>query len=169
MPRWRRLHQVCLPRPKAENTVQSIQGEGKMKTETREFLRRPMRLASLIQLKQSQLKELYYMLLPSGIRYDQDKVISTPEEKLAEIVAKMDEIEREIIELYRKKLTADQEVVDLIATLKKPDHINIMQMRYIERMSYKEIADATGFTEENVYKIHQSAGDKLDEIRKTLQ
>ena len=47
------------------------------------------------------LNELRACLLPGGIRYDLDKVNTSPKDKMSEIFARIDELERELQEEYR--------------------------------------------------------------------
>ena len=60
---------------------------------TYDYLMRIRKTEYAIKRKQLRCKELRSCLLPGGIRYDLDKVQTSPRDKLPEIMAKVDELE----------------------------------------------------------------------------
>lgn len=137
-----------------------------MKKETYNFLKQVSRIDADIDHIRNQIEELGLSLLPSGIRYDLDKVDNTPSDRLLETAAKIDELERQRVDLEQKKLKAVQEVAEVINTLERPEYKNIMSLRYIKRQPFEQIAKATGYSIDNIYKIHRKAGEWLDDNKK---
>lgn len=51
---------------------------------------------------ESQIRALEFSLLPSGIRYDQDKVQTSPEDQTSKVVTQIDRLERQADEMRQK-------------------------------------------------------------------
>ena len=64
--------------------------------EVYDFLMGPYHKRLEIQRKESLIAELRSCLLPGAIRYDADKVQSSPGDQLSEVMAKIDEMERQV-------------------------------------------------------------------------
>ena len=64
--------------------------------ETYDFLMQIRRKGIIIRRKETQRDELRACLLPGAIRYDRDRVQSTPTDKMADVIARVDELDREI-------------------------------------------------------------------------
>lgn len=64
--------------------------------ETYDFLMQIRRKEIIIRRKETQRDELRACLLPGAIRYDRDRVQSTPTDKMADVIVRVDELDREI-------------------------------------------------------------------------
>ena len=64
-----------------------------------EYLTRPRKLKNKILRLQEKKEALEYSLLPGAIRYDKPAVDHSPVDKMSEIMAKIDEIDRNIINI----------------------------------------------------------------------
>ena len=62
--------------------------------ETYDFLMQIRRKEIIIRRKETQRDELRACLLPGAIRYDRDRVQSTPTDKMADVIARVDELDR---------------------------------------------------------------------------
>ena len=71
--------------------------------ETYDFLMQIRRKEIIIRRKETQRDELRACLLPGAIRYDRDRVQSTPTDKMADVIVRVDELDREIEQLRREK------------------------------------------------------------------
>lgn len=71
--------------------------------ETYDFLMQIRRKEIIIRRKETQRDELRACLLPGAVRYDRDKVQSTPTDKMSDVMARVDELDREIEQLRREK------------------------------------------------------------------
>ena len=85
--------------------------------ETYDFLMQIRRKEIIIRRKETQRDELRACLLPGAIRYDRDRVQSTPTDKMADVIVRVDELDREIEQLRREKASLVIEISDAIETL----------------------------------------------------
>ncbi len=98
-----------------------------------------------------------------SIDYSGIKVQTTPSPKMQEsidhLVSLEEEISGEIMEMELKK----EKIVSQINHLKIPVHIQILKLRYIDFLSWDEIADQTKYSPRQVYCLH---GKALREFQK---
>lgn len=90
--------------------------------------------------------------ITGGASYSQYRRYSTVEE----IVLEIDKEEALLLEFIRKYGRQYREVVKAILKLDNPEAL-IMTLRYIEGLSWKEIARRTNYSLAHVYRLHNSA------------
>lgn len=144
-----------------------------MKTngEVYEWLNRPTKLSYDIRAKMRIAEELRSCLLPSAIRYDKDKVMTsygTNGDPMAEITARVDAIEREIAELQRQKACAIIELEDVFAKLDRNEH-EVMSRHYITRKSISAIAKEMVYQRRSVYDLRAKGIEHVRDILKNSQ
>ena len=94
------------------------------------------------------------MLLPSGIRYDKERVQTSPGDRLhetADHLLDLERVEQEQIE----RLTADILLAEqLIAGMKKAEHRELIRLRYLsgenKPLTWEQIAKRMGYDEDHV-------------------
>ena len=98
-----------------------------------------------IETLQLRIKELQLSLLPRGIRYDSDKVQTSPSDQMLEVAAKVDALERKM--------------------QPTPEYRQLLTLRYLTgHMSWKQIADVMGYSDDHVRGyLHKMA---IEEARK---
>lgn len=115
-------------------------------------------------------------LQPSGIRYDKDKVQTSPKNKMEEIAAEVLELDK-YIEKQIHTLTARQyEALRMIDTLDDPDERQVLRRYYLELMpkkvngvmvskkaTWEDVAEKTHWSRSQVFLIHDRAILKLEE------
>lgn len=115
----------------------------------------------VIRLKEER-DTLYYSLMPSGIRYDLDKVQTSPQDKMLAVAGRLYEIQ-EIIDRRIDKLSADvalaHKVIDAVPT---PECRELLLLRYLtgsrKPMTWTEIADRMEYSIDHVQgKLHGKA------------
>lgn len=117
---------------------------------------------------QRTMAELRFMLLPSGIRYDKDKVQTSPEDKMSELVEELMSIEsQEQMQIVRLKADLDK-VETLIGAMPTPEYRELIRLRYVagglKPLTWDDIADQMGYTPAHVRgKLH---GKAINEARK---
>ena len=114
--------------------------------------------------------DLTLSMLPGAIRYDKDKVESSPEDPMLKFAERLSEIEAMRKE-RAKKLAEDDYTAQLILR-EMPTARNrlLLELRYIEggighRYSWSEVAEEMGY--EEIYTrgfLHQSALDEAQKI-----
>ena len=96
-----------------------------------------------------------------GLSYDKDRVQSSAShnaqfERIADIIA---DTERSVVELAEKR----HKIIAQIEALEKPEHVEVLQLRYIEQERFESIACTMGKSYTRVIHIH---GEALEEFRK---
>lgn len=125
------------------------------------FLGRPRGCDNKIKRLEVTIEALKCSLLPSGIRYDTDRVQTSPSDRMMETYARIDELERELVEENLKRSQAIL-AVDL-AMDKMPDSQGktILMEYYIGRISMPKIADGMGFTPRHCYRLRKQAMEEF--------
>ena len=124
---------------------------------TEEKMMQPRRLKSAIRRLEIEIDSLYAMALPAGVRYDQDRVQTSPKDKMAEVAARADELERELRgEICAKQsemLDAIMEVGRLIDSIENDRQKEALTAYYIRGDSVGKIAREMIYSREGIYKL----------------
>ena len=105
--------------------------------------------------------ELQSCLLPGAVRYDVDKVQSSPKDKLADIAAAVVDIDRTISELQRAKADAILQLSERIEKLDDEREKVILTAYFIGRKSMTEISDKLGYSVKHVYRLRKMGLQKV--------
>lgn len=118
-----------------------------------------------IQTLQLRIAELEMSLLPRGIRYDTDKVQTSPSDQMLEVAAKLDALERKM-QAKLVKLNKDMvKAMTIVQAMPTPEYRQLLTLRYLTgRMSWEQIAEVMGYSVDHVRGyLHKCA---IDEARK---
>ena len=102
-------------------------------------------------------------LLPKAIRYDRDKVMTTPDDILARSAAEIADMRAELAKTMIMLKNKMGYAESLIARLDDTDEREVLRYYYLDRngngglMTWAEVADVMGFNERTIYRIHGSA------------
>lgn len=110
------------------------------------------------------LTELKACLLPGCIRYDLDKVNTSPKDKMSELYARIDELERELAEEYRLKALAVMDIDNVLMSIPEGDGKTILSDFYIARISMPKIADAMGYSLRQCWRIRNKTIEQIVEV-----
>lgn len=105
--------------------------------------------------------ELESCLLPAAIRYDKDKVQTSPEDPMAKIVAEINELEVEMNKIQLKKSQQIAKIDKAISTLGFDEERTALTMRYINRIPVTDIAEAMGYSVKRVYQFMDRGGAQI--------
>lgn len=109
----------------------------------------------------SKRDELQSCLLPAAIRYDKDKVQSSPEDAMSKIVAEIGEIEKRMAELQQARSIRIDEIYNAINKIESAEERTALTMRYINRIAVPEIAKSMGYSVKRIYQFMDNGGDKI--------
>ena len=84
---------------------------------------------------QTTMAELRFMLLPSGIRYDKDKVQTSPADKMSEMVEELMSIERQQQKQVAKLKANLDKAEKLISAMPTPEYRELIRLRSGRRNS----------------------------------
>ena len=111
------------------------------KYEVYEWLNRPTKLTYDIKAKIRLAEEIRSGLLPTAIRYDKDKIVTsygTNADPMTEILARVEAIQKEIAELQLQRAIAMIELEEVFSKLDK-DERTVMSRHYLSRKKIEEI------------------------------
>ena len=132
--------------------------------ETYDFLMQIRRKEIIIRRKETQRDELRACLLPGAVRYDRDKVQSTPTDKMSDVMARVDELDREIEQLRREKATLVIEISDAIEKLEDDNEKTVLTEFYIARAPLTQAADAINYSVRRAYDFRKRGVIHLGEV-----
>lgn len=132
--------------------------------ETYDFLMQIRRKGIIIRRKETQRDELRSCLLPGAIRYDRDRVQSTPTDKMADVIARVDELDQEIEQLRREKATLVIAISDAIEKLEDDNEKTVLTEFYIARAPMTQAADAINYSVRRAYDFRKRGVIHLGEV-----
>lgn len=132
--------------------------------ETYDFLMQIRRKEIIIRRKETQRDELRACLLPGAVRYDRDKVQSTPTDKMSDVMARVDELDREIEQLRREKATLVIQISDAIEKLEDDNEKTVLTEFYIARAPMTQAADAINYSVRRAYDFRKRGVIHLGEV-----
>ena len=104
--------------------------------------------------------ELETCLLPAAIRYDKDKVQTSPDDQMSKICVEIHELELEMARVQRRKYTQIEKIERAINDLPDEER-TALTMRYINRKSVTEIAEKMGYSEQRIYQFMDKGGAQI--------
>ena len=113
--------------------------------------------------------ELETCLLPAAIRYDKDKVQSSPDDAISKIVVEIADLEHKMAEIQYAKSVRIEEIAKKINTLESDEERTALTMRYINRVPVSEIADAMGYSIKRIYQFMDQGGAQISKIIKAIE
>lgn len=103
--------------------------------------------------------ELETCLLPAAIRYDKDKVQISPEDSMSKIISEINDLEVEMAKIQKRKSEQIEKIYKEISRLASGEQRTALTMRYINRISVTDIAEAMGYAEPTIYKLMNQGGE----------
>ena len=105
--------------------------------------------------------ELKSCLLPAGIRYDKDKVQTSPEDTISKIMAEVNELEHKMNEVQVAKHQRIEEIDKALHEIPSDEARTALTMRFINRIPVSEIALQMGYAEPTIYKFMNQGADHI--------
>lgn len=128
------------------------------------FLARVRELDSQIMREELTIAEIKSSLLPGAIRYDKDKVMTSPEDRLPEVFARIDERERKVAEMRERKAEVIEEIDEALKRMaegteddKARVQVDILYQFYIGRQSVYDIAQSVGVSTRHCFRLKKQA------------
>lgn len=103
-------------------------------------------------------------LLPPAIRYDKDKVQVSPSDKISEIMAEIDKIDRKIAELMADNIAAIREVSEAIDALEDDREKAVLSGYLLAGKSMASIADDIHYSREQTYRVYRKGMTKMTQM-----
>ena len=122
-----------------------------MNRETYRFLNSARSLHwQLLRLK-AKHDELESCLLPAAIRYDKDKVQTSPDDNFSKIMAEIAELEQEMEDVRVRKSEQIGKIDRAVSALESEEERTALTMRFINRASVRDIAKEMGYSDHGIW------------------
>lgn len=105
--------------------------------------------------------ELESCLLPAAIRYDKDKVQTSPDDQISRIIAEINGLELEMAKVQLRKSQQIELIDKAINSLTSNEERTALTMRYINRIPVSDIAQSMGYAEPTIYKFMNQGGEHI--------
>lgn len=110
---------------------------------------------------QERADELRLGLLPCGIVYDRDKVMTSPSDKTSEVMAQLDGVERELMEVG-EELTQTQAYIGKITFPLPPKERYVLRQYYLNGHSAQAISEAMNITRRHFFRLKNNGISMLE-------
>lgn len=97
--------------------------------------------------------ELISCLQPAAIRYDKDKVQTSPDDNMSKIIAEVMELEEEMDIIQKRRVQRIKEIIKVLNSIPSDEQRTALTMRFIGRKSVEVIADKMGYAIPTIYKF----------------
>lgn len=131
-------------------------------TDILKFLKQIRTKRRELGILENTMQELRFMLMPSGIRYDLDKVQTSPEDRLSQSVADLVAVERRQKRQIERLMSDIAKAENLIETMPTPEYRELIRLRYVsgglKLMTWEQVAEQMGYSSDHVRgKLHGKA------------
>lgn len=101
------------------------------------------------------IEELRYSLLPSGIRYDKDKIQTSPMDQMLEALSEIDHYERERLKVVETLIDIRSIIARKLIILPQKEYF-VLNEYYLRLRSIKNIADDMECSVQYVYRLRNN-------------
>lgn len=120
-----------------------------------EYMMQVRRIELRIRRITLQIKELESCLMPQGIRYDKDKVQTSPEDTRSKIAGKIQELEKQRTQLVRERALLLLEMQDKVDRIENEMERLVLEAYYLSRMNMREIAEMIPCSIQHAYRLRK--------------
>lgn len=135
-----------------------------MRDKLAQILYAPTETTKEIRRLMEQMDTWAWSMIPGAIRYDTVKVQTSPVDRLAEAVGSIDEAQRRLMELDRRRRQEQERIRELCVGCTDLDDQEryVILKRYLYREKWETVAYWMDLTDRRIFQIHGSALDKLE-------
>ncbi len=130
-----------------------------------EYLKDYMRLYNLIKKKYLEIDFFHGKVTGGAIRYDKDKIMTTPTNMLEEAACEVDEVQRELEQLLPNYNELRSQLKRYVRRIKDEDARMVIKMHYLYDAPWKDIPDRLYMSERTMWRKRDVA---LIELGKML-
>ena len=124
----------------------------------KEYLRKLSAMRRQIRSVENQLNALYMAATGlAAIRYDKEKVQTSPDDYLLLHMVEIEETEQTYKEMLFKYHKAMQEIMVMIDGLDDTVYVQILTLRYCDGLSFEKISCELGYTYRHTTRLHGQA------------
>lgn len=129
------------------------------RTDAKTFLRKIRTERREIAILENKIKAKRFELLPGAIRCDIDKVQTSPEDRLSELVAELNNYEEKLKELIARIYRNQTIAIDAIAKIPSSEQRQVMEMYYLanNNPNWDDVAQDVCLSTRQVLRLHGDA------------
>lgn len=127
-----------------------------------QLLYEPRRIDQHIGRINAKIRSLRDSLALSGVRYDIDRVQSSPSDRMSAVIAEIDALEHRRDELIDSRMQAVEAIETAVNGLEDDVEKTVLYMQYIGCESMDEIADEMHYSRRSAYRLRAQALRSLD-------
>lgn len=126
---------------------------------TKEYLQQIQNHERLAQMYMRQIASLRaQMYSVRAVSYEKDKVQTSPDDSMINLIAKADEVTRKWQEEVEQLLREKEKIVMQIGMVEHANYRWILMYRYVDGMRWSQVASAMGITDmRHLYRMHGRA------------
>ena len=145
--------------------VEPMKEEGESVT-AKEYLLQIKNKNREIRIQEEYIQRLIYSLGIAGIRYDKDRVQSSPEpDVFTKVFAQIDEEQEKLEEMKRSLVVTRIQIINQIHALNDTKYQDVLNYVYVDCKPLKKVANIMNFTYQYIKEVH---GQALQEFEKNL-
>ena len=116
-----------------------------------------------INIIRQQIAQAELALLPSGIRYDTDRVQTSPDDPMLRMAEKVERYEAQLRKHLDKIIAKRQRAFAMIRRLKDPTQRKVLELFFLDerRLSMAQVAEEIGYSERQTFYIYKAAIKRL--------
>ena len=133
-----------------------------MTDEVYKLLTAPRKTKYRIEQIKSKIIALRYTLMPSAIRYDREKVQTSPIDALPDRMAQISELEDKLMEMNQIYQIEINDIIKACNEMGKEPEKTILMMQYVGGLSVITIAGRLNYSVSYTYKLRSSGYDLLN-------
>lgn len=126
-----------------------------------EYLKRFGKIKKRIKVLTFNISELKLNMLPPGIRYDVDRVQTSPSDRMIKYAEELDELERKLnVEIHRCNVVLE-EIERAIRSVDDDELAAVLEAKYIFGKTYEQIGKQINCSRVTVKRMHRLAIKKI--------
>lgn len=129
-----------------------------------QILNRPRFIKGDIRRMNERVEDVRIMMLPSAIRYDTDKIISSPQDPMLKFAERLDDLEQKRNKLMEEYINARDVMFKYIDRLTSETHKDIIQSRFLSEIKFNQIAESLGYSESQIFREYADAIEILENM-----
>ncbi len=135
------------------------------KSELLKILTKQNRLESKIKMLDFEIERLYQSLYPQSIRYDTEKVKSSPESKLEPKMALIIDKKEQKEKLTNEYIKAYKESESIIDKAKDENAKAVLRLRFLSNMDWKEISSEIDVSSSSIFRFYRKGMNELKKLK----
>lgn len=133
-----------------------------------EFLNAPKETARKIKAKKMIRAEKLMGATGGAIRYDLPRVQTSPQDRMCQLFAEVDELDTQIAELKATRQEQKRLIAELADQLEGENTGRIIVLHYVDGLRWSDVARSVHKSESTVFRLHRQAADDLDVMLSTI-